>query len=371
MSFPRRLIVALSAAGLAALAAYAYFAHRAAPGPQPAGPDGGGAGASAAAVMVETAPVVAQAMHEDVSAVGTLKSNESVVLRPEIAGRIAAIRFDDGTPVKKGALLVQLDASTQRAELAQAQASLALAQTNFRRTEDLFEKKFVSGSARDEAAANLKVAQANTELLQARLRKTDIVAPFSGIVGIRNVSVGDYVKEGDDLVNLEDIASLKVDFRLPELYLERIRAGQSLEVTSDALPGRRFKAAVDAIDPLVDAQGRAVLLRARLDNRERLLRPGMFARVRLILAERPSVPVVPEQALVPTGDGQSLFVVEDGKARLATVRTGIRRGTRVEILEGVQVGDMVVTAGQLKLRDGAPVQVVDGGADGAAQVSSR
>lgn len=368
MPFPRRLIVALSVAGLAALAAYAYFANRAAPVPQSpgAGPAAGPAGAPAA-VVVETVPVVAMAMHEDVSAVGTLKSNESVVLRPEIAGRIAAIRFGDGTAVKQGALLVQLDASTQRAELAQARASLALAQTNFRRTEDLFERKFVSGSARDEAAAGLKVAQANTELAEARLRKADIVAPFSGIVGIRNVSVGDYVKEGDDLVNLEDIASLKVDFRLPEVYLERIRAGQALEVSSDALPGRRFKATVDAIDPLVDAQGRAVLLRARLDNRERLLRPGMFARVRLILAERPAVPVVPEEALVPTGNGQSLFVVADGRAQRVAVRTGMRRDTRVEILEGVQVGDVVVTAGQLKLRDGAQVRVADDG----AKVSSR
>jgi membrane fusion protein (multidrug efflux system) len=279
-----------------------------------------------------------------------------VVLRPEIAGRIAAIRFQEGRAVAGGGVLVELDAAVQRAELQQARANLSLAESNFRRTEDLFNRKFVSQSARDEAAARLEVAKAAEALALARLERTRIRAPFDGIVGIRNVSVGDYVKEGEDLVNLEAIATLKVDFRLPEAYVERVRAGQLLEVISDPLPERRFAATVDAIDPLVDAEGRAVLLRARLDNRENLLRPGMFARVRLILSERPDVPVVPEEALMPSGDGQFVFVVEEGTARRVPVRIGVRRNTRVEIVEGLRAGQQVVTAGQLKLRDGAQVR---------------
>ncbi|AYH42987.1 efflux RND transporter periplasmic adaptor subunit [Azoarcus sp. DN11] len=362
----RRLIAAVSLAGTAALAGYAYHANRSA-GPAPLVPGATSpAAASAAAVQgpadVETAAVVAEAMADDVTAVGTLRSNESVVLRPEVAGRIAAIRFREGSPVRHGDVLVDFDAAVQQAEVQQARANLALAQANFGRTEDLFNRKFLSQSARDEAASRLEVARANMALAEARLGKMSVRAPFAGIVGIRNVSVGDYVKEGAELVNLEDIATLKVDFRLPEIYLAQIRPGQKLELASDAVEGRRFAAVVSAIDPLVDEQGRAVVMRATLQNDGLRLRPGMFARVRLILQERANVAVVPEEALVPApGDVQFVYRVVDGKAQRVEVKTGARRGTRVEIVRGVQAGDLVVTAGQLKLRDGAAVRVVGAG----------
>ncbi|WP_018988274.1 efflux RND transporter periplasmic adaptor subunit [Aromatoleum toluclasticum] len=359
----RRLIAAVSLAGIAALAGYAYFANRSAGTALPASGAKPAAGAGAAAAQgpadVETATVAAESMADDVSAVGTLRSNESVVLRPEVAGRIEAIRFREGSPVRRGDVLVDFDAAVQRAEVQQAKANLALAQANFGRTEDLFNRKFLSQSARDEAASRLEVAHANMALAEARLGKMRVRAPFAGIVGIRNVSVGDYVKEGEELVNLEDIATLKVDFRLPEIYLAQIRPGQKLELASDAVEGRRFAAVVSAIDPLVDEQGRAVVMRATLQNDGLRLRPGMFARVRLILQERANVAVVPEQALVPApGDVQFVYRVVDGKAQRVEVKTGARRGTRVEIVKGVQAGDLVVTAGQLKLRDGAAVRVV-------------
>lgn len=356
----RRLVVAASLAGLAALAGYAYFAHRESapivPSPATAAP-----ASAPSAVGVETALVAAETMADDVTAVGTLHSSESVILRPEIAGRLSAIRFREGSAVSRGDVMVELDAAVQRAELEQARANYALAESNHQRASDLFERRFISQSARDEAASRLAVARASVELAQARLDRTRIRAPFDGIVGIRDVSVGDYVKEGADLVNLEAISALKVDFRLPEAYVDRLQRGQALDVGSDALPGRSFKATVDAIDPLVDAQGRAVLLRARLDNADHALRPGMFVRVRLILAERQGVAVVPEEAVVPTGKGQFVFVVEDGKARRVPVTLGVRRGTKVEVIEGVAPGDRIVTAGQLKLRDGAAVRLADAG----------
>lgn len=362
----RRLIAAVSLAGIAALAGYAYYANRSVGTVQPAGGVRPAAGANAAAqgpAEVETVTVLAEAMADDVTAVGTLRSNESVVLRPEVAGRIAEIRFSEGGPVRRGDVLVDFDAAVQRAEVQQAKANLALAQANFGRTEDLFNRKFLSQSARDEAASRLEVARANMALAEARLDKMRIRAPFAGIVGIRNVSVGDYVKEGEDLVNLEDIATLKVDFRLPETYLAQIRPGQKLELASDAVEGRLFAAVVSAIDPLVDEQGRAVVMRATLQNEGLRLRPGMFARVRLILEERANVAVVPEEALVPApGDVQFVYRVVDGKAQRVEVKTGARRGARVEIVKGVQAGDVVVTAGQLKLRDGAAVRIVGAGA---------
>lgn len=359
MSVRRYSVLAACAAGLIGLGVYAWQANRAVPTPAVSKDAALQSSVRAPAVDVETAPVLARAMADDVTAVGSLVSNESVVLRPEVAGRIASIHFQDGATVRKGVVLIEFDAAVQLAELRQEKANLALAESNARRTEDLFARRFVSRSARDEAASRLEVARAAVALASARFERTRIRAPFDGTVGIRNVSVGDFVKDGEVLVNIEDIATLKLDFRLPELYLGRLHPGQSLEVTSDVVPGEVFAATVDAIDPLVDAQGRAVLLRARLSNQDGKLRPGVFARVRLILADRPDVLVVPEEALVPApGNVQFVYRVEGDKVRRVEVRTGMRRAGVVEIVDGLASGMQVVTAGQLKLRDGAAVRVV-------------
>ena len=363
MSSRRPLIIAVCIAGLAGLAGYAWHAnqpHAGGAGARRGGapPLGAGGGGPGAPVAVEVAVVQARTLADDVSAVGTLVSNESVVLRPEVSGRIEAIRFRDGEAVRRGAILVELDAAVQRAELQQARANLTLAESNFRRTQDLFGRKFVSQSSLDDARAKLEVARASLALAQAHLARMQIRAPFDGVVGIRSVSPGDFVKDGDALINLEDIATLKVDFRLPELYLDRVRAGQALELSSDVLPGARVAAIVEAIDPLVDAQGRAVRLRASLANPALRLRPGVFVRVRLILGERAAVPVVPEAALVPApGNTQFVYRVDDGKVKRVEVRTGQRRQAVVEVVEGLEAGAVVVTAGQLKLRDGAAVNV--------------
>jgi membrane fusion protein (multidrug efflux system) len=370
----RRLwIVALASAGLFALAYFAYEANRslavapAAPvgkpaGAAPGGPPGG------MAQPVETARVVAVDLALDATAVGSLRSNESVVLRPETAGRISAINFRDGMAVAKGSLLVGLDAATQAAEFEQAKANLGLAQANQKRTQELFERKFISQQSLDNTGAALKVQEAAVALAQAKLDKTRIKAPFAGVVGIRNVSVGDYVKEGQELINLEDISTLKIDFRLPESYLGQLKPGQSVEVSSDALPGQRFTAVLDAINPLIDTNGRAISCRAHLSNAEAKLRPGMFVRVRLILEQRSNVLLIPEQALVPDAKAPYVFRVSDGKVTRTPVKPGIRRNAQVEIIEGLQAGDEVVTAGQLKLRDGAPVRALaEAAAPAAAQ----
>ena len=355
-----KVVVGLCLVGLAALAVYAYQAQRTPAGTGPAANEANPAvKAAPRPTAVEAADVQRVAMPDELSAVGTLASSQSVIVRPEIAGRIAAIGFADGARVARGAPMFRLDDATQRAELAQALAALALARSDAARTEDLFRRKFVSGSARDQANANLQVARAAVELARARLERSRINAPFAGVAGIRKVSVGDYVKEGADLVNLEDLSSLKVDFRVPESNLGQIRTGQSVAVSVDAWPSRSFEAVVEAIDPQIDAQGRAVLLRARIDNRENLLRPGLFARVRLLLEARPAVLSVPEEALIPTAEGQFVFVVDGDSVRRVEVETGIRRDTRVEIRRGLEVGMTVVTAGQIKLRDGARVTIAE------------
>jgi membrane fusion protein (multidrug efflux system) len=183
--------------------------------------------------------------------------------------------------------------------------------------------------------------------------------------------VGDYVKEGQDLVTLEDIAALKVDFRVPEQLLAALRPGQAVEMATDALPGRKYVATVDAIDPLVDQAGRAVLLRARLKNSDGQLRPGMFVRTRLIVAQRQNALTVPEEALVPVGADQFVYRIADGKAQRVKIRAGVRRGGAVEVLEGLAAGDTVVIAGQIKLRDGVAVSTGGPGGKPAAPVAEK
>jgi len=317
------------------------------------GPPGGGA------APVEVVVLQPARISEELQAVGSLRSNESVMLRPEVSGRIATIAFRDGQPVKRGQLLVALDSSLNQAEVAQARAELDLAISNLKRTEDLARKNFVSSSAQEQAASNVDVLAAKLKLAEARLAKMLILAPFDGVVGIRSVSLGDYVREGTDLVNVEDIHILKVDFRLPERYFTQLKVGQAVEVFADALPGARYAGTVEAINPRIDASGRSLEVRARLANTDGRLRPGMFARVRVIVGERTNALLVPEEAIVPLGDDFFVYTVADGKANRVRVKLGVRRESQVELLEGVKPGDRVVTAGMRVQRDGQPVRVVN------------
>jgi len=355
-------IVAVVAVGLAAAGGGYWFGAQRPPasagGPAAAAPAKGAAGGAAQAVSVEAVKVVTAPMPQTITAVGSLRSDESVTLRPENAGRISAITFQEGQRVQKGAQLVRLDPAVPQAEFEQAKANLTLAKAKFDRAVDLANRNYISGQAKDEAENNFKVAEASLQLAEAKLAKTDIRAPFSGIIGLRSVSIGDYVKEGADLVNLESIDPLKVDFRVPENYMRQVQPGQSLTVTLDAMPGQTYDGKVLAVNPLVDAAGRAIVIRAQVRNQDTTLRPGMFARVRLITRDQSDAMVVPEQALVPQGGEQYVFKVVDNKAVRARIETGQRRDGKVEVINGLKPGDVVVTAGQLKIRDGSPVSVI-------------
>jgi membrane fusion protein, multidrug efflux system len=367
--------IAALALALAAGGGY-WFGNR--PATPASGPEAGGAagtkggagpGAQAAATPVETAAVEMTRLPQSITAVGSLRSDESVTLRPEVAGRIATIQFQEGQRVTKGMTLVRLDAAINEAELQQARANHTLAKSKFDRAVDLAKSNFISGQARDEAESNYKVAEAALALVEARLAKMEIKAPFSGIIGLRSVSIGDYVKEGADLVNLESIDPLKVDFRVPEVYMRQVQSGQPLEITLDAYPNKTFEGRVLAVNPLLDATGRAVVIRAQVKNQDASLRPGMFARVRLITKDVAEALVVPEQALVPQGNEQFVFKVVDNRAVRAKVEVGQRRDGKAEILSGVTVGEIVVTAGQQRLRDGVPV-VLRNVAQGPASVDA-
>ena len=248
----------------------------------------------------------------------------------------------------------------------QARANLKLAQSKYQRAVDLAKQNFISGQAKDEAENNLRVAEAAVALADARLAKTEIKAPFGGMIGLRVVSVGDYVKEGADVVNLEAIDPLKVDFRVPEIYLSQVQVGQTLNVALDALPGKTYDGKVIAVNPLIDAAGGSIVIRAQVRNSDTALRPGMFARVTLITRDEKDALVIPEQAIVPQGDEQFVFRVVDGKVARVKVDIGQRRDSHVEVLKGLTRDDVVVTAGQLKLRDGMPVTIANAAASASA-----
>lgn len=313
-------------------------------------------------VVVEVEQVAVEEAVDEVTAVGTLRSNESVVIRPEISGAVTNIHFKEGVPVAEGAILFSLDDSIYRAELGEAKASLTLSQQNIERARELFQKGAGTARARDEAIARLETDRATMALNEARLAKTRLTAPFSGVIGFREVSVGDYVTAGQALVNLEDIDPIKVEFQIAERYLSVVAAGQELTATVDSYPDRVFKGEVYAINPMIDPSTRSIAIRGRIDNKDLVMRPGLFARVRLVVGRRPGTIVVAEQSIVPRGDERFIFRVVDGKAALTKVETGKRRAGRVEILSGLQKGDVVVIAGQQKIRDGAAVKAVTRGA---------
>ena len=326
--------------------------------------------ASTPGVAVEAVKVALQPMPQAITTVGSLRSDESVTVRPEVAGRISAIQFQEGQRVAKGATLIRLDPAINQAEVQQSRANLKLAQSKYDRAVDLAKSNFISGQARDEAENNLRVAEAGLQLAEAKLAKMEIKAPFSGIIGLRVVSIGDYVKEGADVVNLESIDPLKVDFRVPEMYARQVRVGQSLQVQLDALPGKTFEGSVAAVNPLFDAAGRSIVIRAVVRNSDTSLRPGMFARVRLITRDEQNALVIPEQAIVPQGDEQYVFRIADGRANRVKVEVGQRRDGNVEVLKGLSANDTVVTAGQLKIRDGVPVTLAGRPTSDAAAIST-
>jgi membrane fusion protein (multidrug efflux system) len=331
--------------------------------PAVSAPTGAGAGKAPA---VEVAKVETMTLVDETQAVGSLRSLQGVMLRPEVGGRVKQIFFNDGQRVRKGQVMVQFEDQLQVAQLSQAKAELSIAEANHKRNQELVTQNFISKRSLDESGAALEVSRAKLALADATLQRLKVLAPFDGITGLKQVNVGDYLKDGADMVNVEDMDAVLLDFRLPERFQAKIRAGQKAQLTIDALPGRPFTAIVQAIDPLIEASGRSVGVRGCIDNRQQQLRPGMFARVNAVFGSRDNALVIPEEAIIPQGGRAFVVKVVAGdkpdtlvSARVA-VKVGLRQPGKVEILEGLTAGDTVVTAGHQRLqKDGTAVRVVD------------
>lgn len=307
------------------------------------------------AIPVEMLVVTSKTFIEQEGSVGSLVSDEAVIIRSEIAGRVEQIGFVEGQPISKGDLIITIDDSIYRAEFNQAQARLNLARANYDRAVSLEGRGAGTQRALDEASSKLQEDRATLELAKARLDRTEIHAPFSGVMGIRKVSPGDYLMAGQEIVNLEAIDPIKVAFALPEVMLSVVEAGQSVVVQVDAFPGEDFVGEVYAIDPRIEASGRSVTLRALVPNPDGRLRPGLFARVGIIFERRENAIMIPERALVPIQSRQTVFVVENGIVSLRDVTLGGRKGGDVEITSGLSAGDTIITGGQMKLREGSAV----------------
>jgi membrane fusion protein, multidrug efflux system len=313
----------------------------------------------ARAVTVEAVTLKPMPLVESVSSVGNLVADESVIIRPEVDGRIVEIAFEEGQPVKAGQLLFRLDAAVYEAQLQEAEAREDLTKRTYERAKALHKRGHSSAEVLDKALSDMKMAEASVALNKARLEKMRIVAPFGGTVGLRLASLGAFVEAKTELVALVNLDSLEIELRLPERYYRVISEGGIVQAAPDALPGEVFEGRIFAIAPAIDINGRSVAVKAKLSNSEGRLRPGMFARVTLVVDRRNEAIVVPESAIVQRGDGQFVYRIRDGKAELTRVKLGLRQTGRIEVVEGLSAGDTVVTAGQVKLRPGATVKVAD------------
>lgn len=314
-----------------------------------------GQGGAMPPTPVETAKPTVESITDNATALGSLRANEAVVIRPEVAGRIEAIHFEEGARVNKGDLLFSLDGAIARAEVQEWEATVAQSKRESDRVSDLIARKLASQNDFDAKRSLYAIDEARLASAKTRLSKTEIRAPFSGVLGLRQVSVGEYVNTGDALISLAQTDPLKLDFRIPETMATRARSGQSVQITLDAYPGETFAGRVFAIDPSVDAATRSVMLRAVLANPGGKLRPGQFANVQLALAQRANSLIIPEQALWPQGGKQFVYVVRNGRAELAEVKIGKRTAGRVEIVTGLTPTDEFIVAGQMKIFPGAAV----------------
>lgn len=317
----------------------------------------------AATVAAQTAPEVVVQEAEIVTfpltaeALGNTRANEAVEIRPEISGAVVEIHFEDGQFVQAGDVLLRLESSEPLAQLAAARAAAVDSESQYRRATELFKTRVVSESQLQQLEAQRDADQAAVNAAQARLDHTVIRAPFAGQLGLRRVSLGAVVSPNTIITTLDDISSVKLDFNVPEVFLSRLEPGLTVTAYSAAWPETRFEGTVDSIDTRIDPVSRTIIVRARLPNPDRKLRPGMFLTVTL-LKEDVLALMIPEEAIVPERSRQFVFVVGPKQVvERREIHSGRRRPGEVEVLEGLAPGELVITEGTQKVRQGVTVTI--------------
>lgn len=318
--------------------------------------------AAAEPVPPAPVPVVAKKVEPQpvpafLEAVGSLQAVRQVMLAPETPGRVVAIRFEAGSQVRSGELLVQLDDAPERADRAAAKARADFARIQLERSKELAPSGAESRSILEQRQAEHDQAVAAVRQLDARIAQKAVRAPFSGEIGIRRINPGQYLNAGEPVASLVDLDRLYVNFNVPQQELAKLREGQSVRVITDAWPDRVFTAKVNAVEPMVSNDTRNVSVQAIIDNKDRALRPGMYVTAQLELPAEKNAIVVPATALQTSASGDSVMVVKNGAAAVVPVRAGRRVGEAVVIARGLQPGDTVITEGQLRLQPGAKVSI--------------
>ena len=315
----------------------------------------GGPGGGRPATLVATRPAVIRPIADLVEAIGTARANESVTVTAKVTDAIRQVRFEDGDFVNAGDVLVELTNEEQTALLAEAEANVRDARTQHDRLEDLLGQGSVPVSDVDEARARLSGAVARYQAVVARLDDRLIQAPFTGLLGFREVSAGTLITPGTPITTLDDVSVIKLDFAIPEVYLGVVHRGLKLTAASAAFPGREFDAEVRTIGSRVNPVTRALPVRAHIDNPDALLRPGMLLTVKLTTSSRDAL-MVPETALQQRGAETFVFTVSEGKAAMTAIDLGIRRDGWAEVRSGLTAGQDVITEGVIKVRNGVPVR---------------
>jgi membrane fusion protein, multidrug efflux system len=301
---------------------------------------------------------------ETLSAIGSVAAVQGVTITPDIPGTVREIAFESGAVVSQGDLLVRLDTSAEEAQLRAIEAQVELARINLTRARTLRNDNTVSQAELDSAEATLKQNQANADAIRATIEKKTLRAPFSGRLGIRLVNLGQYLEAGKPIVSLQSLTPIHADFSLPQQDLARLKAGMRVRLTTDTYPGRQFDGTLTAINPDLDPSTRSVGLQATFANADPLLRPGMFARVEVLLPEEQTVLVIPATSVLSAPYGDTVYVIEsrpgkDGKpgqvVRQQIVRTGRARGDFLSVESGLKSGERIVSAGAFKLRNNMPV----------------
>jgi membrane fusion protein, multidrug efflux system len=321
------------------------------PAPKQAGPQ-------AREVVVATAHPRLKDFALEVEALGTVRAKESVDITSKVADRVVAIHFEEGKQVAKGEVLVELDSEEARADLAAAQAAERDSVSQYKRSQELFQTRALSEAQLEQLQATMLANQARVAAARSRLKDRTIVAPFTGRVGLRNVSLGGLVSPGGVITTLDDLSVVKLDFSVPEIFLSTLKAGLPIEAQSSAYPNATFNGRVDSIDTRVDPTTRSLVVRALMENRDSRLRPGMFMTLRLVRKESKAL-MLPESAIVPENSSHFVFVVEQGHASRREVRIGRRRPGEVEILDGVTAQGLVVVDGTMNVHDGSSVVTRD------------
>lgn len=314
------------------------------------------------------------------NAVGNVQAVQGVVVSNQVAGQVERILFQSGDHVKLDQPLVQLDTDVDKADLAGLEAQLELARTQLKRNTRLLKDRAVAQGDYDEISAQVQQATAEVQAKQALIEKKTIRAPFDGQLGIRRVNLGQFLPAGSGIAELEALDPVYVDYALPERALAELRVGQPVEISVAAYPRRVFKGEIQAISPAVDRNTRNIRIRALLENPERLLRPGMFAKVATLLPARDQVLTLPREAITFNTYGDSVFLIETSTAdagdaqagklivQRRQIQTGATRGQQIEVTDGLKAGDQVVATGQVKLRNGVEVSIVPNEATGGAPV---